>query len=691
MVDGSRKASTSRRPRSRLPSRSYSPLSVSPSSSVESLLTAQARPRPLKVVIIGPASVGKTTLRQRYFTRRFQRNYKATIGTDFEAKVVECKGTDWGTAADAQKSGLRTAKGKAKATDFVGGIAEDEEIGPSRKILLTVWDTAGQERFRALGSAFYRGADAVVICFDASSESEAQVQHDIQEWYTDFKDKSGLTASQNRPFCWVAVGCKADLRGDGAVARRQVRQMLNRLIARRGGDNADGGLQTGGEGQGDEPPADPKDVLSREGMHEEDDRDLHIDEHVRNGAVNQEQTEGAEAGVIRDPMEKFEIGAKPGEKVSRADLKLGRSPSAECQDEIHGHLQTTKGMIRSRSDATDATVESVNTVRERARAEQEDKHRPFPSSSPPPSSGSLSVPPRTPPPKKSSHLRRPRNERGDSDGTAPVDVRSRYDSNISISSSAHLSVYHTPRNSQMYGTSSSATDNETGSPRGVRKLGQKASLSTLGKDDDPALAPETEKEQTAFRSGLLLEEDSNTRKTEATATPVAADPQKHSTPARRRRSLSTASGQTLAGAKAKVHRQLNGAEAAEGELQTPVRKHLDDLPSPPRPIQGFSLFYTSSLDGTNVQAVFEHIISRCSAKWDWDEYTHRMDELHARRRSRLLAGGAGVRRRRSIWETLRGGWKGVGGSEDEEDRMDEEMRRMVRLSDGKGDDRGGCC
>lgn len=142
MVGGSRKASTSRRPRSRMPSGSYSPLSVSPSSSVESLLTAQARPRPLKVVIIGPASVGKTTLRQRYFTRRFQRNYKATIGTDFEAKVVECKGTDWGTVANSQKEAPKTAKGKAKATDLVGGIPEDKEAGPSRKILLTVWDVS---------------------------------------------------------------------------------------------------------------------------------------------------------------------------------------------------------------------------------------------------------------------------------------------------------------------------------------------------------------------------------------------------------------------------------------------------------------------------------------------------------------------------------------------------------------------
>ncbi|PWN27769.1 hypothetical protein BDZ90DRAFT_211082, partial [Jaminaea rosea] len=82
-----------------------------------------------KVVLIGPGSVGKTSLRQAYFTNRFQHNYKATIGADFEAKVEA-----------------------------------------PRKATLTIWDTAGQERFRALGSAFYRGADAALVCFDASSE-----------------------------------------------------------------------------------------------------------------------------------------------------------------------------------------------------------------------------------------------------------------------------------------------------------------------------------------------------------------------------------------------------------------------------------------------------------------------------------------------------------------------------------------
>lgn len=34
---------------------------------------------------------------------------------------------------------------------------------------IQLWDTAGQERFQALGSAFYRGADACMIVFDVNN------------------------------------------------------------------------------------------------------------------------------------------------------------------------------------------------------------------------------------------------------------------------------------------------------------------------------------------------------------------------------------------------------------------------------------------------------------------------------------------------------------------------------------------
>ncbi len=41
----------------------------------------------------------------------------------------------------------------------------------SLSLFLLVWDTAGQERFRTITSSYYRGAHAVLIVFDVTSES----------------------------------------------------------------------------------------------------------------------------------------------------------------------------------------------------------------------------------------------------------------------------------------------------------------------------------------------------------------------------------------------------------------------------------------------------------------------------------------------------------------------------------------
>ena len=36
-------------------------------------------------------------------------------------------------------------------------------------VTLQLWDTAGQERYQALGTAFYRGAEACILVYDITS------------------------------------------------------------------------------------------------------------------------------------------------------------------------------------------------------------------------------------------------------------------------------------------------------------------------------------------------------------------------------------------------------------------------------------------------------------------------------------------------------------------------------------------
>ena len=81
----------------------------------------------LKVIILGDSGVGKTSLMNQYVNKKFNAQYKATIGADFLTKEV---------------------------------MIDD------RLVTMQIWDTAGQERFQSLGVAFYRGADSCVLVYD---------------------------------------------------------------------------------------------------------------------------------------------------------------------------------------------------------------------------------------------------------------------------------------------------------------------------------------------------------------------------------------------------------------------------------------------------------------------------------------------------------------------------------------------
>ena len=103
-----------------------------------------------KLVIIGDSGVGKSCILLRFADDTFTENYYSTIGVDFRFKCVD--------------------------------------IG-ERKCKLQIWDTAGQERFKTVTSAYYRGADGIIIVFDQTDkESYNNIQHwieDISRYSTD--------------------------------------------------------------------------------------------------------------------------------------------------------------------------------------------------------------------------------------------------------------------------------------------------------------------------------------------------------------------------------------------------------------------------------------------------------------------------------------------------------------------------
>jgi small GTP-binding protein len=102
-----------------------------------------------RVVLIGDASVGKTSILSRLISHRFDVHQTTTIGANYQMYV-----------------------------NSVGDV----------RIEIQIWDTAGQERFRSLGPIYYRNALAAVAVFDVANR---QSFDNLTRWITSFRDVAG--------------------------------------------------------------------------------------------------------------------------------------------------------------------------------------------------------------------------------------------------------------------------------------------------------------------------------------------------------------------------------------------------------------------------------------------------------------------------------------------------------------------
>ncbi|XP_074119827.1 ras-related protein Rab-34 isoform X1 [Sminthopsis crassicaudata] len=117
-----------------------------------------------KVIVVGDLSVGKTCLINRFCKDTFDKNYKATIGVDFEMERFEVLGVPFS---------------------------------------LQLWDTAGQERFKCIASTYYRGAQAIIIVFNLNDV--ASLEH-TKQWLAD-----ALKENDPSNVLLFLVGSKKDL------------------------------------------------------------------------------------------------------------------------------------------------------------------------------------------------------------------------------------------------------------------------------------------------------------------------------------------------------------------------------------------------------------------------------------------------------------------------------------------------
>jgi len=124
-----------------------------------------------KVVLIGDSGVGKSNLLSRFTRNEFCLESKSTIGVEFATRTLHVEG---------------------------------------KIIKAQIWDTAGQERYRAITSAYYRGALGAVLVYDVSKPTTFE---NISRWLKELRDH----ADSNIRI--MLVGNKTDLRHLRAVTR----------------------------------------------------------------------------------------------------------------------------------------------------------------------------------------------------------------------------------------------------------------------------------------------------------------------------------------------------------------------------------------------------------------------------------------------------------------------------------------
>ncbi|OOF99766.1 hypothetical protein ASPCADRAFT_203567 [Aspergillus carbonarius ITEM 5010] len=132
--------------------------------------TSTNTPKPsssVKLVLLGEAAVGKSSLVLRFVNNDFQENKEPTIGAAFLT----------------QKCSL-----------------------PTRTIKFEIWDTAGQERFASLAPMYYRNAQAALVVYDVTKPSSlTKAKHWVAE----------LQRQASPGIVIALVGNKLDLTNDG--------------------------------------------------------------------------------------------------------------------------------------------------------------------------------------------------------------------------------------------------------------------------------------------------------------------------------------------------------------------------------------------------------------------------------------------------------------------------------------------
>ena len=134
-----------------------------------------------KVVLVGDSFVGKTNIMSKYLKDEFHEDSKATVGVEFGSKQFTIEG---------------------------------------HSIKAQIWDTAGQERYKAITSAYYKGAKGAFVVYDITRKSSFE---SIDKWVND------LTSTADKKITIVVIGNKSDLEDQRQIPKEKGEEKAAKL------------------------------------------------------------------------------------------------------------------------------------------------------------------------------------------------------------------------------------------------------------------------------------------------------------------------------------------------------------------------------------------------------------------------------------------------------------------------------
>uniref|UniRef100_A0AAQ5ZKM7 Ras-related protein Rab-25 n=1 Tax=Amphiprion ocellaris TaxID=80972 RepID=A0AAQ5ZKM7_AMPOC len=133
-----------------------------------------------QMVLIGESGVGKSNLLSRFTKNEFNHDSRTTIGVEFSTRTVQLSGFT---------------------------------------IKAQIWDTAGLERYRAITSAYYRGAVGALLVYDITKHLTYE---SVERWLKELYDHA------DPHIVVMLVGNKTDLESERSVPTEEAKDFAEK-------------------------------------------------------------------------------------------------------------------------------------------------------------------------------------------------------------------------------------------------------------------------------------------------------------------------------------------------------------------------------------------------------------------------------------------------------------------------------